>query len=209
MCGRSSSRRGACRSPNTPPTTSSLTCSGRKRTVHTIFLLSRHNINYDSLHRQHIVELRKNGKTGIFSSIFPISLGLQDRLQIYHIDVMKDPEAVLRLCSPVSALVSNPPYLFSEDMLSLEPEILRFEDPSALDGGQDGLDVIRQILTMAPKVLSDHGRAYLEVDPRHPRLIRRWVEANVEELRYVETRHDITGRPRFCILQKRDIRKGP
>lgn len=34
---------------------------------------------------------------------------------------------------------------------------LRFEDPSALDGGQDGLDVIRQILTMAPKVLSDHG----------------------------------------------------
>ncbi|AWP02636.1 putative hemK methyltransferase family member 1 [Scophthalmus maximus] len=137
------------------------------------------------------------------------SLGLQDRLQIYHIDVMKDPEAVLRLCSPVSALVSNPPYLFSEDMLSLEPEILRFEDPSALDGGQDGLDVIRQILTMAPKVLSDHGRAYLEVDPRHPRLIRRWVEANVEELRYVETRHDITGRPRFCILQKRDIRKGP
>lgn len=52
-------------------------------------------------------------------------LGLQDRLQIYQIDVMRDAETVLSLCSPVSALVSNPPYLFSEDMTSLEPEIFR------------------------------------------------------------------------------------
>ncbi|XP_053303530.1 MTRF1L release factor glutamine methyltransferase [Pleuronectes platessa] len=138
-----------------------------------------------------------------------LRLGLQDRLQIHHIDVMKDPEAALSLCTRASALVSNPPYLFSEDMSKLEPEILRFEDPSALDGGEDGLNVIKQILTMAPKILSDHGRAYLEVDPRHPSLIQQWVEVNVKELRYVETRHDITGRPRFCILQKRELIQGP
>ncbi|KAG7494360.1 hemK methyltransferase family member 1 [Solea senegalensis] len=132
-----------------------------------------------------------------------LRLGVQDRLQTHHLDVMKDPDVVFSLCSPVSALVSNPPYLFSEDLSSLEPEILKFEDPAALDGGTDGLNVIQQILTMAPKILSNHGRVYLEVDPRHPPLILHWVEANVEELRYVETRHDITGRPRFCILQKR------
>ncbi|XP_019957242.1 LOW QUALITY PROTEIN: MTRF1L release factor glutamine methyltransferase [Paralichthys olivaceus] len=149
---------------------------------------------------QHAVDLTRENA---------LRLGLQDRLQIHHIDVMKDPEAALRLCSRASALVSNPPYLFSEDMSMLEPEILRFEDPSALDGGEDGLNVIKQILTMAPKILSDNGRAYLEVDPRHPPLIRRWVEANVEELRYVETRHDITGRPRFCILQKENSYKDP
>lgn len=39
--------------------------------------------------------------------------------------VLSDSEALLSLCSPVSALVSNPPYLFSEDMKSLEPEIYR------------------------------------------------------------------------------------
>ncbi|XP_054472558.1 MTRF1L release factor glutamine methyltransferase [Anoplopoma fimbria] len=131
-----------------------------------------------------------------------LRLGLQDRLQIHHLDVMKDTETVLSLCRHVSALVSNPPYLFSEDMSTLEPEILRFEDHAALDGGKDGLKVIKQILTLAPQILSNHGRVYLEVDPRHPPLIRRWVEANVKEMRYVETRHDITGRPRFCILQK-------
>ncbi|XP_038552682.1 MTRF1L release factor glutamine methyltransferase isoform X1 [Micropterus salmoides] len=139
-------------------------------------------------------------------------LGLQDRLQIYQIDVMRDAETVLSLCSPVSALVSNPPYLFSEDMTSLEPEIFsycipRFEDHAALDGGKDGLKVIRQILSLAPQILSNHGRVYLEVDPRHPVLIRQWVEANVAEMHYVETRHDITGRPRFCILQKEKSNK--
>ncbi|XP_037629463.1 MTRF1L release factor glutamine methyltransferase [Sebastes umbrosus] len=136
-----------------------------------------------------------------------LRLGLQDRLQIHHIDVMKDAEAVLSLCSHVSALVSNPPYLFSEDMTTLEPEILRFEDHAALDGGEDGLKVIKQILTLAPQILSNHGRVYLEVDPRHPPLIQTWVEANVEEIRYVETRHDISGRPRFCILQKEESNK--
>lgn len=62
--------------------------------------------------------------------------------------------------------------------------------------------MIKQILVLAPQILSDHGRVYMEVDPRHPPLIRQWVEVNVGELQYVETRHDITGRPRFCILQK-------
>uniref|UniRef100_A0A3Q2X993 peptide chain release factor N(5)-glutamine methyltransferase n=1 Tax=Hippocampus comes TaxID=109280 RepID=A0A3Q2X993_HIPCM len=123
-----------------------------------------------------------------------LRLGLQDRLKVYHVDVIKDAETVLKLCSNVAVLVSNPPYLFSEDMPSLEPEILRFEDHAALDGGKDGLKVIRAILTLAPQILSDDGCVYLEVDPRHPQLIRDWLEVNVEWLRLAETRHDITSR---------------
>ncbi|KAM4741922.1 LOW QUALITY PROTEIN: MTRF1L release factor glutamine methyltransferase [Anableps anableps] len=135
-------------------------------------------------------------------------LGLQDRLKVYHMDVIKDAERMLGLFSSISVLVSNPPYLFSEDMASLEPEIFRFEDHAALDGGEDGQNVIRQILTLAPDFLSNRGRVYLEVDPRHPPLIRRWVEENMEELRYMETRHDVSGKPRFCILQKEES-QGP
>ncbi|KAM6927825.1 MTRF1L release factor glutamine methyltransferase [Xenentodon cancila] len=118
-------------------------------------------------------------------------------------------ETVSNLCSNVSVLVSNPPYLFSEDMTSLEPEISRFEDRAALDGGEDGLNVIKQILTLAPRVLSNHSRVYLEVEPRQPPLIQRWVEVNVKELQYVETRHDINGRPRFCILQREKSKPAP
>nr|XP_020484585.1 MTRF1L release factor glutamine methyltransferase [Labrus bergylta] len=136
-----------------------------------------------------------------------VRLGLQDRLQVCHIDVMEDAEAVLSLCNTVSVLVSNPPYLFSEDMTLLQREIYRFEDHAALDGGKDGLKVIKQILIQAPQILSNHGRVYLEVDPRHPPVIQRWVEANVEEMHYMETRCDINNRPRFCILQKEKSNK--
>ncbi|CAJ1050563.1 LOW QUALITY PROTEIN: MTRF1L release factor glutamine methyltransferase [Xyrichtys novacula] len=129
-------------------------------------------------------------------------LGLQDRLQVHHLDVIKDTKAVLNLCEPVSFLVSNPPYLFSEDLTSLQPEIHRFEDPAAFDGGKDGLKVIKQILTMAPQILLNHGHVYLEVDPRHPLLLQQWVEANVEDMHYMETQQDINGRARFCILRK-------
>uniref|UniRef100_A0A8C2WBV3 peptide chain release factor N(5)-glutamine methyltransferase n=1 Tax=Cyclopterus lumpus TaxID=8103 RepID=A0A8C2WBV3_CYCLU len=130
-----------------------------------------------------------------------LMLGLQDRLQIHCLDVMK--ETVLSLCRHVSTLVSNPPYLFSEDMTTLEPEIFLFEDHAALDGGKDGLKVIKQILTLAPQILSNHGRVYLEVDPRHPPLIQRWVEVNVEEMLCLF----LFVRPRFCILRKEKSNK--
>ncbi|XP_024915894.1 MTRF1L release factor glutamine methyltransferase isoform X2 [Cynoglossus semilaevis] len=84
-------------------------------------------------------------------------LKLQDRIQIHHLDFMTEADEACSRCSPVSVLVSNPPYLFSDDVKTLEPEILRFEDPFALDGGSDGLTVIKQILTVAPKILSDRG----------------------------------------------------
>lgn len=134
-------------------------------------------------------------------------LGLEHRLQIYHLDIVQDAETVLNLCSGVSVLVSNPPYLYTEDILTLQPEILCFEDPAALDGGTDGLTVIKQVLIMASQILLNHGRLYLEVDPRHPPLIQQWVESNLEELHYVETKQDLNSRPRFCILQKEETNK--
>ncbi|XP_077582729.1 MTRF1L release factor glutamine methyltransferase [Stigmatopora nigra] len=131
-----------------------------------------------------------------------LRLGLQNRLKVYQADIIKDAEKVLKLCHNVSILVSNPPYLFSEDLPSLEPEISRFEDHAALDGGEDGLKVIRQILTLTRHLLSDDGCVYLEVEPRHPGLIREWAESHAKWLRLAETRRDIAGRTRFCILQK-------
>ncbi|TWW61982.1 HemK methyltransferase family member 1 [Takifugu flavidus] len=68
----------------------------------------------------------------------------------------------------------------------------------AVDQSQDAVD-----LTAENAV----SRVYLEVEPRHPAMIQHWVEANEDELRYVETRHDITGRPRYCILQKEKSNK--
>ncbi|XP_017335536.1 MTRF1L release factor glutamine methyltransferase isoform X1 [Ictalurus punctatus] len=130
-------------------------------------------------------------------------LGLLDRLEIYHLDILKEADLTLRSCGPVDVIVSNPPYLFSQDMESLQAEIHRFEDHSALDGGLDGMSVIRQILTLAPRLLTDEGRMYLEVDPRHPPHIKGLVEESMLGLQYLGSHCDFTNRLRFCILQKR------
>ncbi|MBI1811577.1 MAG: peptide chain release factor N(5)-glutamine methyltransferase, partial [Nitrospirae bacterium] len=51
-------------------------------------------------------------------------------------------------------IVSNPPYIRSGDIANLQPEIKKWEPRSALDGGEDGLDYYRAILSEAPKYLT-------------------------------------------------------
>ena len=67
-------------------------------------------------------------------------------------------------------IVSNPPYIPSADMAGLEPEVREWEARTALDGGPDGLDVLRDLVAVAPRLLSDGGArsVYLELDPTHP-----------------------------------------
>uniref|UniRef100_A0A3P9I6U4 peptide chain release factor N(5)-glutamine methyltransferase n=1 Tax=Oryzias latipes TaxID=8090 RepID=A0A3P9I6U4_ORYLA len=124
-----------------------------------------------------------------------VDLTRENALRSFHLSILinVNADALLGLCGSVAVLVSNPPYLFSQDMATLQPEILRFEDHAALDGGKDGLNVIKQTLTLAPRILPNQGRVYLEVDPRHPPLIQQWVEGNQCLC--------LLLRPRFCILQ--------
>lgn len=49
--------------------------------------------------------------------------------------------------APLDALISNPPYIKSAVIDTLSPEVLR-EPRAALDGGEDGLDFYRAILSL-------------------------------------------------------------
>lgn len=60
-------------------------------------------------------------------------------------------------------IVSNPPYVKRSDLEGLEPEVNVFEPVSALDGGKDGLDIIKSIINEAPKYLNNNGRLLLEI----------------------------------------------
>jgi release factor glutamine methyltransferase len=58
---------------------------------------------------------------------------------------------------------SNPPYIPTRDISALEPEIASFEPIAALDGGKDGLSVIRRIARAASEFLAPGGFIALEV----------------------------------------------
>nr|XP_023476133.1 hemK methyltransferase family member 1 isoform X2 [Equus caballus] len=78
-----------------------------------------------------------------------------------------------------------------------------YEDPAALDGGEEGMDVITHILALASWLLKDSGSIFLEVDPRHPELIGSWLQSRPDlSLDLVAVRRDFCGRPRFLHIQR-------
>ena len=60
-------------------------------------------------------------------------------------------------------LVSNPPYIRSGDINGLQKEVRKHEPRIALDGGNDGMDSLRAITAIAPKLLRPTGRLLLEI----------------------------------------------
>jgi release factor glutamine methyltransferase len=60
-------------------------------------------------------------------------------------------------------IVSNPPYVSSEDLGTLQPEVRLFDPQDALDGGFDGLEAYRAIASQAVRRLNPGGSVLLEI----------------------------------------------
>jgi release factor glutamine methyltransferase len=65
---------------------------------------------------------------------------------------------------PIDLIVANLPYIPTDRIPTLQPEVQQ-ESAIALDGGPDGLDLIRRLLTQAEEKLKDTGIILLEMDP--------------------------------------------
>ena len=60
-------------------------------------------------------------------------------------------------------IVSNPPYICSHQLKNLTKDIIRFEPRVALDGGNDGLDVIKKVIYKSRNILKRKGMLALEI----------------------------------------------
>ena len=86
--------------------------------------------------------------------------GYEDRLEIRQQDVYSfNPGERFDL------VVSNPPYIPTRYLKTLQPQVRRFESRLALDGGPDGTHMISYLL--AQDWLTPTGELWLEVDSRH------------------------------------------
>jgi release factor glutamine methyltransferase len=98
-------------------------------------------------------------------------------------------------------IISNPPYVPSADLPSLSPEV-RMEPALALDGGDDGLHIIRKIISRAPEFLCKGGFLLLEADPRQMADIADLYEkAGFSD---IQTHADLSGRERVINGVKSD-----
>ena len=60
-------------------------------------------------------------------------------------------------------IVSNPPYISTDEIARLEKQVRDFEPKLALDGGRDGLDFYKKIINLSKNFLNNKGRLYLEI----------------------------------------------
>ena len=60
-------------------------------------------------------------------------------------------------------IVSNPPYIKTIDLKYLENDVIKFEPKLALDGGLDGLSVIRKVIKKSSELLKKNGKFILEI----------------------------------------------
>jgi release factor glutamine methyltransferase len=87
-------------------------------------------------------------------------------------------------------IVSNPPYVRHDEMSALPPEVQN-EPPLALDGGEDGLMLIKKIIPQAAAHLKDGGALLLEADPRQMSLISALFQQSGYEK--IFTKEDLSG----------------
>lgn len=76
----------------------------------------------------------------------------------------------------VDVVVSNPPYIPTGDIPSLERQVRDFEPRISLDGGEDGLDAYRRLIAQIPDVLRLPGLVALEVGVGQSRLVKKLLE---------------------------------
>ena len=60
-------------------------------------------------------------------------------------------------------IVSNPPYIKTCDLRYLESDVIKFEPKLALDGGLNGLSVIRKVIKKSSELLKKNGKFILEI----------------------------------------------
>lgn len=97
-------------------------------------------------------------------------------------------------------IISNPPYIPSDDIKGLTNEVKNFDPLIALDGGKDGLRDYRQICYLSKNLLKDDGFLIFEVGINQAEDVKKTALSN--GLNFVKSSNDLTGIERCVILKK-------
>ncbi|MFH1624312.1 MAG: peptide chain release factor N(5)-glutamine methyltransferase [Pseudomonadota bacterium] len=100
-------------------------------------------------------------------------------------------------------VISNPPYIPSEEFTDLQPEVREFEPRTALDGGKEGLRFYRQILPHVGKYLAKDGWLMLEVGKGQAKKVTKLIESR-GEFHPASTVKDLSGVDRVVTAQRKD-----
>lgn len=99
-------------------------------------------------------------------------------------------------------IISNPPYIPTGDISSLEKEVLDYDPVLALDGGKDGLDLYRQMAQDVDTYLNKNGLVYMEFGMGQSADI---IDIFKDSLDNIEIIKDYSGIDRYLKARKKNV----
>ncbi len=122
-------------------------------------------------------------------------LGLDDRVCYFCGDLFEP----VKDEGPFDMVTMNPPYIPTEEIPTLEPEVRDYEPYRALNGGPDGLDVIKRLLGESPPHIKSGGWLLFEIGEGQLEKIKEFAPP---ELSFEEARKDLRGIPRVAVFRR-------
>jgi len=104
-----------------------------------------------------------------------IKTNLSRQITAMDADILQKPPAIL---GEFDVIVSNPPYIPTADIDTLDTSVKDYEPRAALDGGEDGLDYFRAIIENWSKLLKKGGHLALECGENQAPAIRYLMKQN-------------------------------
>jgi len=126
--------------------------------------------------------------------------GLEQRVALGQGDLCA-PLPALSEGRPFDLIVSNPPYIPTDEIPGMGRHVAEHEPRLALDGGADGLDPHRRILTDALPFLAPGGRMFLEHEHYHGKAARALAAAH-PEYEDIRTFQDANGKDRALFVRR-------
>ena len=127
------------------------------------------------------------------------NLGLDKRLKFIQADWFAD-DFSEKINDTFDVIVTNPPYIPSNDIASLMPEVREYDPLLALDGGNDGFLSYKRIAELVPQMLKNGGYILIEAGIEQAAQIADIFSE--QGLQHIKTANDLAGVPRCVVMKK-------
>ena len=126
--------------------------------------------------------------------------GVADRIRFLEGDLF-GPLEELDLLGRIDCIATNPPYVRSGDLTTLQPEVRDFEPAMALFAGPEGTEIAERIIHQAPEYLKSGGSLIMEMGMGQTAALGQIIE-DTHKFGPIEVVKDLAGIERVIITRK-------
>jgi len=127
-----------------------------------------------------------------------IKHGVNNKIEFIECDLLPNQSQIVNRKSSINLLCANPPYIPTRTLYNLP--IYEREPTIALDGGQDGLDLFRRLMKLAPKWISPDSLILLEIEATLGKQITKLARELFPNAN-IQLHQDLTGRDRLLEIE--------